>query len=570
MSGYDVKLDQYDSVRQWAVLIYHYLHSRAMPLTTDEREYWPDEALETLRAWINQGFRKSESDPPVPHELLPVPVEPQIRPRIRKDIRSLTQTELDTYRMHLDEHLQPGNPDPAAPGQQFAAVHGDWCLHYQEAFLFWHRAYLMRFEQTIGCAVPYWNWLAEDASIDGSPDAGIPQAFKDLTYMHPHTGEQRPNPLRFAAARKGCSKGCQTSGASTADCLWVQRDPLLYTSGDERRDERKKKIAMTRIFQEQVVNALSWPSFSQPQGWPGYPWANITEFNPPQPDSLYPNRTDFDGLYEQPHDNYHGWVGPDMADNAYTAYDPLFWSYHANIDRVFEIWLRGHPAALYSSNTPLHPFYGPLAERFEFDDPRRFVYTSIGDLAKDSRALGYDYGVPVAPDFIGTHADRLLGGGAAAKPDDGGLYVLFNGVRCTFESYTIDVFLDQALATPADVDAGNPHYVGRFTRVGMGIADDKGRCIKQGVTRVLDATSNGHRLRLTRDSPATLSLLVTELKTGKLLTPDEYLAQPGFAAELVWGRAWPRSRGQQTQAASATPNAGHAAGHCCRNGIRPT
>jgi hypothetical protein len=43
--------------------------------------------------------------------------------------------------------------------------------------------------------------------------------------------------------------------------------------------------------------------------------------------------TNFDGLYEQPHDNFHGWVGPDMADNAYTAFDPIFWSYHSNIDR---------------------------------------------------------------------------------------------------------------------------------------------------------------------------------------------------------------------------------------------
>ena len=60
---------------------------------------------------------------------------------------------------------------------------------------------------------------------------------------------------------------------------------------------------MVRIFQNQVVRALNWNVFSQPQGSPGYPWANILVFNPPQPDSLYPNREDFDGLYEQPHFN---------------------------------------------------------------------------------------------------------------------------------------------------------------------------------------------------------------------------------------------------------------------------
>ncbi|MGH2690361.1 MAG: tyrosinase family protein [Actinomycetota bacterium] len=49
-------------------------------------------------------------------------------------------------------------------------------------------------------------------------------------------------------------------------------------------------------------------------------------------------------------------MGLDIADNAYTAYDPVFWSLHSNIDRVFEEWLRGHPAAMFTSRFPLRPF----------------------------------------------------------------------------------------------------------------------------------------------------------------------------------------------------------------------
>jgi tyrosinase len=44
-----------------------------------------------------------------------------------------------------------------------------------------------------------------------------------------------------------------------------------------------------------------------------------------------------------------------MADNAYTAFDPIFWSYHSNIDRIFEEWNRAHPAAQFSSKFPLRP-----------------------------------------------------------------------------------------------------------------------------------------------------------------------------------------------------------------------
>ena len=595
MTGYGIDLAQYDSVKQWAVLIYHYLHSREMPLTSNPQEYWPDEALELLRAWINDGCPRTLQDTIVHREILPPPLERPLPRRIRKDICSLTQAELDDYRARLDDILQVANPDPNAPGQQFSSVHGDWCLHYQEAFLLWHRAYLIRFEQVLGYAVPYWNWMADDAAIDGSPNAGIPQAFKDFTYVHPGTGEERPNPLRFAAAWNGRSKACKP-GANTAsvwgpayagtladsaaiDCRWVQRDPLLYTTGDDHRAERARKIAMVRIFQEQVVQALTWPTFSQPEGWPGYPWANIQTFDPPQPDALYPNRTDFDGLYEQPHDNFHGWVGPDMADNAYTAFDPIFWSYHANIDRMCEVWLRAHPAAQFTSGFPLHPFAGPDAGRFEFDDPRRFVYTTIGDMARDSRALGYDYASPATPDFTGTAQTRWLtsgetsipsaknataasGAGEQTQAQARGLYVVFEGVRCTHDSYTIDVFIDQDAPSAADVDAANPHYVGRLTRLGMGMQDDKGRCIQHGVTRVLDASANGQRLGLQPEGACMLHLRVTNLTTGEILAQEAYRQLPGFEGRLIWGRPWPDRPGPM-QAKAAAPAASSSTHACC-------
>ena len=54
MQGYDVRLDDYGSVKNWSVQIYQYLHSREMPLTDDPTQAWPDEALETFRIWVNQ------------------------------------------------------------------------------------------------------------------------------------------------------------------------------------------------------------------------------------------------------------------------------------------------------------------------------------------------------------------------------------------------------------------------------------------------------------------------------------------------------------------------------------
>lgn len=541
MGGYGLDLSLYDGVKAQAVTIYHFLHSREMPLTSDPRQYWPDVALELFRAWVNQGYRRTGSDPITVHETIEKPAQRPLQERVRRDIRSLSQVELDDYRMRLDDVMQVGSAAPTSPAQIYAAVHSDWCLHYQEAFLLWHRAYLMQFETQLGCAVPYWNWMAKGASSDGDRDAGLPQAFKDETYVHPITHKVRPNPLRYAAARNGTSKVCAVTPVPGINCYFVQRDPLLYTVGDDQRQARAQKIAMTRIFQEQVVQALGWPNFSQPQGWPGYPWANITAFDPPQPDSLYPHRTDFDGLYEQPHDNYHGWLGGDMADNAYTAYDPIFWSYHANIDRIFEQWIRAHPAALFTANFPLHPFRGNAAQEIELDDPRRFVYTTIGDMAKDSRSIGFDYAAPVSPDFVDTASARFrtLPSDAAAAQ---GAYVLFTGIRCTMDSYSVDVFANQSNATPIDAIVDNPHYIGRLTRIGMGLVDERGRCVTQGVTRVLDASAHAQVLKLDPSQSVSLKLIVTELATGRQLDKSEYADLPGFEASWVWGTGWSSSR----------------------------
>lgn len=536
MTGYGISLDQYESVCEWSVTIYEHLQSRSMPLTTDPLQFWPAAALEQLRVWINEGMRKTSGAPVHSGEVIPSPQPRPLALRVRRNILELTETELNEYRMRV-EALGTGQVDPNVAWQKLAYIHTNWCLHYQEAFLLWHRAYLLYIEELLGCAIPYWNFMSPYATQDGHPEAGLIQPFKDETYLHPITKQTRPNPLRYAIAKDGKSKACELAkqdsqwrelcldDVGNCQCKYVQRDPVLYTVGDDQRTKRQQKLAMLKKFQQQVVYALQWPTFSTPEGFPGYPWANIQSFDPPPPDSQYPHRCDFDGLYEQPHDNFHGWLGPDMADNAYTAFDPVFLSYHANIDRIFEEWKRTHPTATFTAGFPLRPFLGSTAQRVDFADERAYVYTTIGDMARDSRAIGFDYEPPKIPDVTSLAPDPWLAY----------LYVLFTEVKCTQDSYTIDVFLNLADPQPADITNKPEHYIGRMTRLGMGIADDKGRCIVKGVTRVLDASANAYALNLTPTSTVMLSLLVTDLTTGQLLTPEEYAHLPGFTPFWRWG-----------------------------------
>lgn len=544
MAGYQVDLSEVASVRTWSVTIYHHLHSRAMPLTTDLSQQWPDEALELLRRWANEGYRRVAADPVVENEVIP---RPQTRPlalRRRKNIVTLTAEELDHYRMKIDE-LGAADPSPDAQWQRLGYVHTNWCLHYQEAFLLWHRANMLYLEALIDGPVPYWNWMSPRVAEDGHPEAGLPRAFLDDTYIHPRTGELRANPLRCAAARDGVSKACVAEVPPGPECRFVHRDPVLATTGDDQRAEREEKFRQLLGYQQQVRDAFAISTFSTPQGTPGYPWANILTFPAPDSEYTYLGET-FDGTYEQPHDNYHGWVGPDMADNAYTAFDPVFWSHHSMIDLVFELWLREHAATTYTVNCALQPFMGGRAATVNEDDPRTYLYTNIGDMARDSRSLGYD--------FDGLAEIRAcLAQDPVSSPQ---LYVVFDGVRCTLGSYAIDIFLDQPAATPADAVTSNPNFVLRRYHIGMGIADERGRCITQGVTRALNATAAATRLGYAPGTAVAVDLLVTEVATGRQLSAAEIAAIPGLPPRAVWTGA---------AAATQTPPAPPAktGGGCC-------
>jgi hypothetical protein len=423
----------------------------------------------------------------------------------------------------------------------------------------------------IDYGIPYWNGYAKQASCPTSEFAGIPPIFLEETYEHP-SGETRPNPLRFALALGGKSK--------QAPNTTVTRNSVL-TEGPSSPGW-KEKIGLFKKYHEQISHALQQSTYTTSESAQhfGVPWANITDFSDDQPDGDYPFRFDFDGLFEQVHDNFHGWVGPDMvrhiltrilstllklhqADNTYTAFDPIFLSYHANMDRLTGIFMDANPENQFTSRFPLQPFINNGTD-IDYDDPRRWRYTTIGDMAKDTRALGYMYGEPASPDFStrktaeekGIRRAVPSGGKAIVLPiglpghnEDSIVtnstkstekrelipYVIFTEVGCTTSSYQIDVFTAGANSTIPDA-VGNPDFIGQVTRLGMGPGKDgsgppnTSRCRKPTATRVLPAGKFKDRL----SKSDVLKITVTDLEAGKEIDEEEYTKMSGFVPKLAW------------------------------------
>ena len=233
---------------------------------------------------------------------------------VRKDCRDLTPDEIDKYReafRRLQALEQRPNPLPGPLEARllnprsytyWALIHTHTCPHGNWWFLPWHRAYLYYFEQTlreavadyrpdVPLAIPYWNWTEQRT---------IPELFQGTF--------QSPNPLandrRFFLGLDDESVGRETI------CRVVNGAPDFISFGSEP----------ARCLRPDGTAALAL---------------------------CLRERGNKSPLESGPHDAVHGLVGGidsqgvpgDMGSVSTSAFDPIFWSHHANLDRLWNEWL---------------------------------------------------------------------------------------------------------------------------------------------------------------------------------------------------------------------------------------
>jgi len=240
------------------------------------------------------------------------------------------------------------------------------------------------------------------------------------------------------------------------------------------------------------------------------------------------------------------------------------------MDRLTSIFLDSRPTNQLTARFPLQPFLDS-ATRLSYDDPRRWIYTTIGDMAKDTRALGYTYAPPASSDALARAEADLVTASSTPQPAGGRAislpsrprtahgteapsrsgrssgatkkipYVVFTGVGCTPSGYRIDVFAPEAASLVPD-PAANPDFIGQVTRLGMGPGRPGGggrggeRCRKSEVMRVLSAERYSDRLGGGRGDGGRggLKVVVTDLESGKEVGPEEVKALSGFEPVVIW------------------------------------
>lgn len=171
------------------------------------------------------------------------------------------------------------------------------CQHQTSFFLPWHRMYLIQFERIVAgeitnlggpqdWALPYWNY-----NLPGQDT--LPPAFTRTSM-----DDGSPNPLFIP----------QRNPAANAGSSFLEPADIDLT------------------------HALIAPGTTSFGGFFGSPAANHFGGTAGQLESF-------------PHNTVHGAFksGAFMADPSFAALDPIFWLHHANIDRLWEVWLNRDP-----------------------------------------------------------------------------------------------------------------------------------------------------------------------------------------------------------------------------------
>ena len=222
----------------------------------------------------------------------------------RKEASALEPTELAALRDAYQKMMAFSATDNRS-WMYWAGFHGfpNWyCWHHSRIgmgpeepvnlFLPWHRAYLLYLEhvardQNENAAIPWWDWTSEQ-----SHQIGVPEAFSSEMV----NGD--PNPLF--------------------------RGPVPPMQGDPARETFRFPGPPDALpTEDEISDLLELSSF-----------------------------TDFCRQLEDVHDRIHGWTGGinpdpppfsgDMGTVATAAYDPIFYSHHCMIDRIWYLWQVQH------------------------------------------------------------------------------------------------------------------------------------------------------------------------------------------------------------------------------------
>src|SRR6266446_2101753 len=305
---------------------------------------------------------------------IPLPSEGQQNVHVRREVYDLMAHQpevLDAYARAVRVMQQRAPSDPTSWKYQ-ANMHGRFpadavpngtseekllwaqCQHGSYFFLAWHRMFIYYFERIVRAAA---------SPLPNGVDFALP--YWDYSDEH-----RRQLPLRF-----------RMPADSSQNPLYVaERDPDMNNDA-ELDAEVVSNVAAFR------VRGFSVAPSNPPLLCFGGEIAGPIHYRRPH-----------GALESRPHDVIHGALGGEngwMGDPDTAGRDPIFWLHHANIDRLWEAWLR-------QGNNRHDPEDSKwLDTKFSFFDENKHQVTKTArDVLNIQSQLAYRYDEPTQPSGV--------------------------------------------------------------------------------------------------------------------------------------------------------------------------
>ena len=334
-----IDLTTYVGVKASAAKISEWIGSGRMP-PPDTGRQWSVGKLETFRNWArNTGFAEKSF----------VRLIPSKAPRVRKSLHDIeTNSEEFTILKKAFEGIMARDADINNPTSFFNLAGLHWLSghsakrygrHHDNAYNPWHRSYLMAFENALrsveGCenvTLPYWDILGK-----ALPDwvyerpfhpYSMPHDIIDLDRTHEHEGAVDRGALRLVDHRRVAMVEGAELGRIDLDLVVAAVDRSVA----HKAGYSTKRYGSARILQE-VANRTAHIETKIGEALESKSWRGFNGWSD-EPDG-------HQGII-QAHDSGHMACGPTIRDQNVTAFDPLFWFFHCNWDRLWWQWQNMH------------------------------------------------------------------------------------------------------------------------------------------------------------------------------------------------------------------------------------
>jgi hypothetical protein len=306
---------------------------------------------------------------------------------LRKDIRSLQADELLAFRRAMIVFQAKAGDDSYIDIAGYHGIPRGYCHHDADVFLPWHRMYIWKFESELRkidntISLPFWDWTSAASLSEGLAPAHSDPDFTD--------GGVKANPLATGP---------------------------IYNSNQNTSRGSSSNLQELASFAGAVGQAFSKST----------------------------NFLSFTGRINGPHGSIHVWVGGHMGSPARAAFDPLFWSHHANVDWQWALWQKIHPA-------------DPIPDHVLQKTLLGFPGKTVKDMIDYEKDLDYNYEGLDTEAALAASIEKVRALAGSTVP---AILVDVKEVDNSGESLMVDIFLKNKVS-------GQEVFGGAFGIFGMG------------------------------------------------------------------------------------------------------